>query len=915
MRFKILALSTASFAAFTVAAPAMAQDAQAPVDPNVQAQTVPVDPAQGAPQTDDAVAGEGEEIVVTGLRRSLQSAQNLKRNSDQIVDAVVAEDIGKLPDRTVSEALARIPGVTVEREQAEAGDVFVRGLRDPATTYAGREIFTAEARNVAPQDFPAGSVAALEVFKSLTAEQVEGNLAGLINVRPRRPFDFRNPEVAGAFNVTYSDQAKDYAWNGNLLLTDRFETSIGEIGVLVNVSNTELSYKDNVRFVSGDFFGVNPRPGSPGQFEDEPPFDAIAGNVRLPVGVGFFQGVGTRERPSVNGAIQWGVTDDLQIYVEGLYQAFRRERQDRQLFVPLFAGSNYTNVVTGENGAGFADSVNVANPAAPDGFQGNADDRTDTYQIAIGSVYDTNALRFSADLARTDSVYDLSVIGVDFALNRRPTSVTADFDSSEGDGGAQFQVNGLDLANLNNYLFRGLFERNLVAEGDGIQARADLTIKDVAPFIRGIDVGVRYADRNAAYREGSRYSGGALDLGIPYGSLPLSFGQFGFEFRDDVQNGFSLPLPTFGSIRSSIQALRNVVAPFFPAFATQGTPGADPLISYSADEKSYAGYGQVRWGFEGPLTIDGVIGVRAVRTDFSLDGTSLINNVLTPLEVENAYTDYLPNVSARIEFARGLQLRGAYTQTRRRPDFNQLNPGLVIDPPAGAGQVRTGRGGNPNLRPVTSDNYDLSLEYYFNRSGFAALALFRRDVEDFIISAETVQNVPGVGPVRVFGPSNVGDGRLQGVEAQFRTFFDLAGLPAFLAPFGTELNVTYIDQELGDVSFPEVSKWSYNLVGFYEQGPLTARLAYNYRSRYSQTFVSTPTGGLNPGSGEFVKNVSRLDGSISYAINENLTLAADVSNILGKPFRNFRQVADGVVYPRDVRFEERVFSTGIRFRF
>jgi TonB-dependent receptor len=911
MRIKSIALSTASFAALTLAAPAAAQDQpQTPVDPNVQAQTVPVDPSQGSPQTDDAVAAEGEEIVVTGLRRSLQSAQNLKRNSDQIVDAVVAEDIGKLPDRTVSEALARIPGVTVEREQAEAGDVFVRGLRDPATTYAGREIFTAEARNVAPQDFPAGSVAALEVFKSLTAEQVEGNLAGLINVRPRRPFDFRNSEVAGAFNVTYADQAKDFAWNGNLLVTDRFETSIGEIGFLVNVSNTELTYRDNVRFVSGDFFGVNPRVGLPGQFEDEPPFDAIAGNVRLPVGVGFFQGAGTRERPSVNGAVQWGITDDLQLYVEGLYQGFRRERQDRTLFVPLFGGSNYTGVATGENGSGFADGVTATSPAAPDGFQGNADDRTDTYQIAIGSVYDTDALRFSVDLASTDSRYDLSVIGVDFALASRPTSVNVDFDSSEGDGGAQFAVNGLDLSNLNNYLFRGLFERNLVAEGDDIQARADLTIKDVAPFIRGIDVGVRFADRGAAFRDGSRYSGG-LDRGIAYGSLPLTFGRFPLNFRDGVQNGFSLPLPTFGSIRSNIQALRNLVAPFAPAFATQGIPGPDPLVTYSAEEKSYTGYGQVRWGFEGPLTIDGVVGLRAIRTDFSLSGTGSNNGVQFPLEVENQFTDYLPNVSARIEFARGFQLRAAYTQTRRRPDFGQLNPGLVIDPPQ-TGQIRTGRGGNPNLRPITSDNYDLSLEYYFNRSGFAAVALFRRDVQDFIINAETLQDVPGVGQVRVFGPSNVQEGRLQGVEAQFRTFFDFGGLPGFLSPFGTELNVTYIDQELGEVAFPDVSKWSYNIVGFYEQGPLTARLAYNYRGRYSQFFVNTPNGFF---PGEFVKNVSRLDGSVSFSLNENLTLAADVSNILGKPFRNFRQIEEGVVFPRDVRFEERVYSAGIRFRF
>ena len=231
--------STSAIAFALCAVPAAAQtDPATPPDPAVEAQTQPA-PVQGSPQTDDAVqtasgqdqAAGDEAIVVTGLRRSLQSSQNIKRNSDQIVDVVVAEDIGKLPDRTVSEALARIPGITVERQVAEAGDVFVRGIRDPATTYNGREIFTAEARHVAPQDFPAGGVAALEVFKSQTADQIEGNLAGLINVRSRRPFDFKGTEIAGSFNATYADLAKDWAWNGNLLASSRWEVGDGgEIG-------------------------------------------------------------------------------------------------------------------------------------------------------------------------------------------------------------------------------------------------------------------------------------------------------------------------------------------------------------------------------------------------------------------------------------------------------------------------------------------------------------------------------------------------------------------------------------------------------------------------------------------------------------------------------------------------------------
>src|SRR4051812_16541073 len=97
-----------------------------------------------------------DEVVVTGLRRSLQSARTIKRDAAQVVDAVVAEDIGKLPDVTASDSLARIVGVQVERGGGEANRVLVRGLPDLTTTYNGRDIFTAEARFVAVQDFPAG---------------------------------------------------------------------------------------------------------------------------------------------------------------------------------------------------------------------------------------------------------------------------------------------------------------------------------------------------------------------------------------------------------------------------------------------------------------------------------------------------------------------------------------------------------------------------------------------------------------------------------------------------------------------------------------------------------------------------------------------------------------------------------------
>jgi outer membrane receptor protein involved in Fe transport len=143
-------------------------------------------------------------------------------------------------------------------------------------------------------------------------------------------------------------------------------------------------------------------------------------------------------------------------------------------------------------------------------------------------------------------------------------------------------------------------------------------------------------------------------------------------------------------------------------------------------------------------------------------------------------------------------------------------------------------------------------------------------------------------------------------------------MPAWAKGFGVEVNGTYINHELDapgtgnrKIGFPDVSKLTYNLVGFYENGPITARLAYNRRSKFVQIYESTPTRVIQR---EFTNGTSRLDGSVSYTLNKNLTLAADVSNILGKPFRNFRETPDSFVFPRDVRYEERVYSIGIRAR-
>ncbi|HET7816411.1 MAG TPA: TonB-dependent receptor, partial [Sphingomicrobium sp.] len=257
-------------------------------------------------------------------------------------------------------------------------------------------------------------------------------------------------------------------------------------------------------------------------------------------------------------------------------------------------------------------------------------------------------------------------------------------------------------------------------------------------------------------------------------------------------------------------------------------------------------------------------------------------------------------------------------------------------------------GGNPFLEPLKSNNYDASVEYYFSRTGFAALGLFRRDMRNFI-SNQTFEFPlpdPETGLPLVFtGPVNTREAKIQGFEAQFSSFFDF--LPGALAGFGAQANVTYIDAKATFLIFPEfipdpdgtgfipnpnhavirtripdVSKWSWNLVGMYERGGVTVRLAYNRRTGF-------PEGDLAERDNFFTlqgraHSVDRLDWSSSYAVNDKLTFFFDWTNLLGNPFRSdIHRVnyavgggaSDPEVFPMVVRFEESVISTGIRFRF
>lgn len=908
----IFCLSASSIVGFAGLMP-MAANAQ-----TAEAEQAPEEQVAAEPGAEDDV------IVVSGYRRSLESAQEIKRSSDAIVDAVVAEDIGKLPDTFASSALQRVSGVTVTRGGGESAGVTVRGLPDLTTTYNGRQIFTAEGRYVQIQDFPAGTVAALEVYKTTLAGQIEGGIAGSINVRGRKPFDFNGFELSGSANMVLSEQSQNYAPNGNLLISNRWDTGIGEMGLLLNASYVGIDFLDSTREQALVIATTNSgnAPGNEG--------------LRYPDAQGNFLGYGDRYRPSVNAAFQWKPTPDLEIYVDGLYQGFRSKDYNRWMFIPIFGGMSLTDITT-IPGTDKIESMTVTNAVRPDGFTGSFNGKTDTYQFGGGVKWERDRLTVSADLAYTDSQWTADLVNVDYAFADSPVREVV-FEADQDGGPTQYFVD-YDLTDPDNFISRGLYQEHLEVTGKDWQARGDISYELGEGFLQRLQAGVRFGNRDAGRDFGNHYinNEGAR---IPMADLPgavITTSLPGFAYNNVQPNDFYAAI-TRDSIRDNLPALRA----FFGA--PEGLPTNNPTDTFRANEKSYAGYVQAKYGFDmGDIVVDGVVGLRAVKTETTISGFSRIDEgggVITFPEVtaKSDYTDYLPNASARIGLTNELQMRLSYTQTRTRPSFFDMRPNTTLGQPVilAPGDPclvdattpdcierlrRGGSAGNPDLKPLTADNFDASLEYFFSRTGSLTAAIFRHDAEGFLANFDD-RSQPGL---RISRPINLGKTKLQGAEVSFTSFLDFDSFPEWAKGFGIQANATYIDA-VGELqpaiaasyddpmqAFPGVSKWAYNIIGIYEKPQFSARLAYNYRSKFVNYYSYEP---LDPIAHPVTeKGRGQLDGSLSITPTENFTIAFDVINILGNPLQRYRQFDTGDSFTRQVIYLERSYSLGVRFRF
>ena len=515
MTYKYLLHGSASLAAMCLASGAFAQTADstgtmtqtAPVTTATEAGQAPTDETSTAQSaaTGAAPAAAAPDIVVTGIRSSLSAAANIKRNSDQIVDAIVAQDIGKFPDPTVAAALQRVPGVqVVVGDNNEIVNPLVRGLGDILTTLNGREVFTGAGRGFSFQDLPAESLAGAQVYKDNSANLIEGGVAGVINLDLHRPFDFKGLVVAGGVKNTFSTNLQKSYPSVNLLVSDRFHTGIGDIGVLLSGSYQRSKFDRPVAF--DDLI----RSGNHGP--------AGAAGALIPTGVGGLNQFGTYSRPELNGSVQWQATPSLQVYADGLWAGYRNRSSTAFIINDAFSGTGFANVKTDNNcndylvnGAGFNGSAtdpdshveHLCNTTSFTAYNGNGftsdqahDQHTNDYIFGGGFKYDHDRLHADLDVSYDRSTYYSKTFIIDVGKRLPELDVT-----TNDNNGVNFTAPGDPLSQRDGFAFtNGLDDDRLKSSGRLFATQFDGSY-DVGGLLKQIQFGGRYARRIGQYQE------------------------------------------------------------------------------------------------------------------------------------------------------------------------------------------------------------------------------------------------------------------------------------------------------------------------------------------------------------------------------------------------------------------------------
>jgi TonB-dependent receptor len=895
-----------------------------------------------------------EEVVVTGIRGSLSRAIDLKRSNTQIVDSIVTEDIGKFPDNNVVESLQRVSGVqTTARGGSEVNNVTIRGLPDITTTVNGRRIFTSSGRDVALADIPASLLHRVDVYKTRASEQIASGIAGQIDIVTHRPFNFSDRKFVVAARGIYQSLSEDVDPHLSMLASDRWSTSAGEFGALLNVSYAETNYRDEsvtvgalFPFFTGTLEPQVPTPPAdpgfvpygriPDQFNEQTvwvpgleaglpfaagstlPFDGSPVEYLLARDAVFASDLtGSRKRPAANISLQFSPNDSSEYVFEAFYNGYRNDFFN-SLFFTFIDNPDQTGLPT-DNVQVFPGTNVIRQRQLNAPFIFTSGDltvqQTDSYVYALGGNWDIGE-NFALE---SEIVYQTSEFTSDFFAMRAiriPYRMSIDTNPGGGIPAYEFfddpntaDVDERDLTNAGQWPLDFMYDNADKDEGDAITFTLDGDYHMDSGWIERVSFGVYYDDRSAteAARTAEMAPCDAAAAGCSFADNP------GMAFvNDDFFDGRA-NMPT-----SWVTVDGHYIYSRADEFRSlYGLPTSDELAvatNFDIEERSIAAYLQADFSTEiAGRALTGQAGLRYidVDTDMSFTGTT----------TTAGSSELLPSITVKYALGEDLIARFAYTETLRRPDFGDLNPNITYVPDVTDVGRGTADGGNPNLEPTESVNYDLALEWYFAESSALYVTLFRREVEGFVFDTNTGITFEGDDYV-LNRPANSSNGELEGVELGIVYFPDY--LPGILDGFGVQASYTELDSiqdfpvtdENGEITGFDttplffVSDSSYSVVLAYDKEDFDARLSYVWRDDFLAAYEARIF--ANP-LGIYSKPEESLDLQFSYHVTDNFVVTFDATNLTDQVFQTYYE------YPDIMNFGSSIFSRtyalGIRASF
>ncbi|MGO3127674.1 MAG: TonB-dependent receptor [Luteimonas sp.] len=882
---------------------------------------------QAAPEGESAT--ELDRVIVRGIRGSLQQALDTKRNADAIVDVVTAEDMGKFPSTNVAEAMTLIPGVTIDRLFGQGEKVSILGT-DPAlnrTLLNGQTVASADWFIVdqpgrtfnysllAPQ-----IVGKVEVFKSPEARIDEGSIGGTVIVSTRKPLDLdEHVTIGGQINFLRNDRVQKTEPQGSVMFG--WKNQAENLGVIVSaMTSNESIRRDGIeaygtvsaqdyRDGQGGGGSVNNLPADwsqpPNPDGSQPTLpascvgacaDTLEANLdaRGPnsLGASFFEQ--ERKRDTVSLALQFKPVEQLDIELNALRVEASYDNLNQSMFA--FMGNAY-------NGLMKMTDVTIEDGVITRG----------TFKNAL-SVFDVQNRKADVD---TDS-YDLKA-----TWNDERWMASVHVGTTKATGGTSEQVFG-EFLNWADYSYD---ISGAPSSPGSVTFTGSKPFTDPSAFRMDGGWGSNPDDPstwntgwggNVVFkpnRDEEQY--GQVDFGIKLDS-PVYMVRFGYKQRrhetEQIMGGVSLAsVAGYGDAPSSLFNPRDVPGNYLDGFGNVGDLGdryvidgwalADYILggewlapwqtmpvpstfndpSFAANtwqvtEDVKAAYVQADFSFGG---FRGNAGVRFVQTESeSASWACTVTDApppcpadgYAPVSVDKKYNNVLPNLNLAYEFGNDFILRFSGAKVIARPNYGDMSSYLWL-----GDQTLTGGGGNPDLDPYESTNFDLSAEWYFSPNSIIAASVFYKDVDNYILSttapeAHFNQSLGAVTTYQVSRPNNAGTARIQGAALAYQQSFD-NGL-------GFVANYTYSDGETDTGRpMPYNSEHQVNFSPFYENDWFSARVTYSYRSEY---FTN-----VDRADDLWTRPYTSVDASLGFKVNDTLSITLDGMNLLDEAYHNY----------------------------